>query len=155
MAKSFFSSYVTGDGELDRKLEQLKEKTRKKFTRAALSKGGNVIVRSIKAESPVGKTKKLKKSIGKSLKKVKSFQTGEDFQGLRAGANVGKKAEKSAPHTHLNVLGTQDRVTKKGKSTGKMKANDFIKRGATKALPVADALIKSELLKRITAEANK
>lgn len=155
MAKSFFESYVTGDAALDRKLEQLKEKTRKKFTRAALSKGGTLLVRSIKAEAPVGKTKKLKKSIGKSLKKVKSFKTGEDFQGLRAGANVGKKAERSAPHTHLNVLGTQERFTKSGKSTGKMTANDFVKRGATKALPAVDAAIKAELLKRIDSEANK
>lgn len=154
MAQSFFATYLTGDAALDRKLTEMKEKTRKKITRAAISKGGTVLVKSIRSETPVGKTRKLRKSIGKSLKKSRNFQTNEDFQGLRAGANVGKKAEKSAPHTHLNVLGTQERFHKSGKSTGKMTPNDFVKRGASKALPEVDATIKRELLKRIEKEAN-
>lgn len=155
MAKSFFATYLTGDKKLDRKLEQLGEKTRKRFTRSALGKGGTVIGRGIKSEAPVGKTKKLKKAIGKSTKKARNFKSGEDFQGLRVGANVGKKAAKSAPHAHLVILGTQERHHKSGKSTGKVQGNDFVKRGAKKSLSKADKVIKDDLLKKITAEANK
>lgn len=176
MAQSFFATYLTGDAALDRKLTQLKEKTRKKITRSAMSKAGTVLKKAIVAKTPVGKTKTLKKSIGASTAKSKNLKTGVDFQGLRVGPNVGKKNKtdedgniiprtKSAPHAHLVILGTQQRkITGKkrgpkstkrlGQPTGKVDGNPFVRKATNTAMPVAMAKLKTELLKKIEKEAN-
>ena len=177
MAKSFFATYLTGDVQLDRKLEQLQEKTRKKITRSAMGKAGTVLKKAIAAKAPVGKTKSLKKSIGASTKISKNFKSGIDFQGLRVGPNVGKTNKtdddgnikprtKSAPHAHLVILGTKHRkITGKkrgpentpnvGQPTGKVDGNDFVRTAARTAMPQAMRKLKDSLFKGIQKEANK
>lgn len=177
MAKSFFATYLTGDVQLDRKLEQLQEKTRKKITRSAMGKAGTVLKKAIASKAPVGKTKTLKKSIGASTKMKKYLKTSTDFQGLRVGPNVGKKNKtdddgniiprtKSAPHAHLVILGTQERkITGKkrgkdktknvGQPTGSVKPNDFVRKAANAAMPQAMHKLKDSLFRGIEKEANK
>lgn len=152
--QSFFETYLTGDAALDARLQALDVNTRKKYTRRAVGKGGTLLVRAIKRAAPVGKTRNLKKAIGRSLKKVKE---GNDkfFQGLRVGMNVGKKAARQAPHGHLVVLGTRKRMTKKGKSTGRMPKNDFIKPVVRSQWPKVKSKIASELAKDIFGEASQ
>ena len=152
--KSIFETYLTGRPFLNAKLKRLDIKTRKKYTRSALSQGGTVIVKAIKRAAPVGKTRNLKKAIGKSLKKAQQDPSGEHFQGLRAGMNVAKKLPNQAPHGHLNVLGTKRRKTKSGKSTGKMPKNDFIRRAVRSSLPKAKRKIAQVLKRKIKSGAN-
>lgn len=152
--KSLFETFLTGDKRLDAKLERLDTRTRKKFTRSALGKAGTIIVKAIKRNTPVGLTKRLKRAIGKSLKKVKQT-AGKFFQGMRAGVNVGKKLSRSAPHGHIVVLGTKTRTTKKGKSTGKVVPNDFARKAMKSSMGRANRTIKDTLLQKIQAEANK
>lgn len=150
--KSFFETYLTGDRQLDARMSLLDKRTRKKYTRRAVGKGGTILVRALKRAAPVGKTRNLKKAIGRSMKKVKQ---GADkfFQGLRVGMNVGKKITRQAPHGHLVVLGTRKRKTKSGKSTGRMPKNDFIKPVVrANARKVRDK-IAAELKKDIMGEA--
>lgn len=177
MAKSFFATYLTGDAQLDKKLERLQEKVRKKVTRSAMGKAGTVLKKAIAKRAPVGKTKALKKSIGASTKISKNFKSGVDFQGLRVGPNVGKTNKtdddgnikprtKSAPHAHLVILGTKSRrITGKkrgientpnvGQPTGKIDGNDFVLKAASSAMPQAIRKLKDSLYKGIEKEANK
>lgn len=133
-------------------MKALDKKTRKKLTRRAVSKGITILVRALKRAAPTGKTKNLKKAIGRSSKKVKK---GEDkyFTGSRVGMNVGKKMAKQAPHGHLVVLGTRQRKTKKGKSTGRMPKNNFIKPVVKSNLKKVRSKIAAELKKDIMQEA--
>lgn len=153
--QSAFETYLTGDKELDAKLTRLDKNTRKKYTRRALGKGGTVIVKAIKRNTPRGKTGNMRRAIGKSLKKSKADMGGNYFQGMRAGMNVGKKAARQAPHGHLNILGTKQRKTKTGKGTGKMTPNDFIRTAVVSALPQSKRTIAQSLAESIAAEANK
>lgn len=155
MAKSVFSTYVTGKRRLDKKLDKLEDNVRSKLMRRNISKAGTVLRKAIAAAAPVGETKKLKKSIGKSTKKVRGASGGVDFQGLRVGTNVGKKGEKQAPHAHLVVLGTKKRTTTEGKSTGRMKKNNFVKKAAKRSMRAAVRKLRTELLKDIQKEARK
>jgi len=150
---SFFSVAVTGDKELDKRLDKLKEDVRKKIMRASMGKAGTAGVRIFKQGAPKGPTGNLKRSIGRSLKKVKGTKGGPDFQGLRMGPNVGKKrfkkgqvnAKGRAPHAHIVILGSRQG----------QKPNGFMKRHSGKALRAASVVLKREVLIRINKEANK
>lgn len=156
MARSIFTTYVTGKRRIDKKLDRLEDKVRTKFMRSNVSKAGTVLRKAVAAAAPVGKTKKLKKAIGKSTKKVRGQgDGGADFQGLRVGTNVGKKGDKAAPHAHLVALGTKKRQTKDGKSLGRMKKNDFVKKAAKRAWRAAIRKLRSGLWSDIKKEARK
>lgn len=129
---------ITGDKQLDRKLQQLGKRGRT-IARQATKQGGTVLAKEIRRRAPVGKTKSLKKSIG--AKSGRSKGNGEGVITAKAGVNVGKKKKSRttksgrvikanyAPHGHLATLGTKARRTKSGANRGSVKANDFVMRG--------------------------
>lgn len=119
---------ITGDRELDRQLEGL----RKRDIRSAVTKGINAgmtpIVKEVRLRAPVGKTRMLKRSIGKRIMKGQPTDT---MQG-KIGVNVGKRTKRSrkaAPHSHLVALGTRPRYTKAGAYRGIMPQNEFVNQG--------------------------
>lgn len=138
---------ITGDKQLDRQLLKLATRDIKRIQRNAVNKALTVISKAIRNQAPVGKTRGLKKSIGKRFKRKK--RTGEIE--AKAGIHVGKKKAKlevsrgglrglfgakrtvyktaNAPHAHLVAAGTTPRYTKRGAYRGVMPSNDFVDRG--------------------------
>ncbi len=140
---------ITGDKELDRLLYQMGEKSVRKIARIPLGKGLTVVARAIRREVPAAttaghKNKRIKQAIGKRNKKNRR----KGYHEAKAGIHVGKK--KGAPHAHLLALGTKERFSgKRGvvvrdakvHRKGRVKPNDFVKRGLQNA--------DSEAMKRI------
>lgn len=143
---------ITGDKELDRQLEGL----RKRDIRSAVTKGINAgmtpVVKEVRLRAPVGKTKLLKRSIGKRIMKGQPIDT---MQG-KIGVNVGKRTKRSrkaAPHSHLVALGTRTRTTKAGANRGIMPQNDFVNRGFAVAQSTARDRMRRkvvEVLRKLT-----
>ena len=139
-------SSVTGDKELTKQLTAIARGVRK-ATRRAVNKGLTVIRKAVADEAPVGKTRSVKKSIGKRLNKL-SGSTPE-ITG-KVGPGVGKKKLKkdgsksdTSPHAHLAVLGTVERFTKRGASRGIMPQNDFVSRGFARSQTAAAAKVEA------------
>ena len=142
---------LTGDKRLNRKLAHLAKKGQKKVARSALSKGLSVIAKGIRKEAPVGKTKAVRKAIGKRLRKNK--RTG--IHEAKVGVNVAKKKGKQAPHGHLVAAGTAERQHKSGKSTGSVDPNPFVERGFRATQGKAMSTIKKTMRDGIEKEARK
>lgn len=122
---------ITGVKEVDAMLKGLSGKAAERISSAALSGGTTVLRREMRKAAPVGKTGKLKKSIGSRNEKDK--RTG--VRSAKAGINVGRQRKTTirAPHGHLVALGTNDRYTDQGFSRGAMPKNDFIRDATAKA----------------------
>lgn len=140
--------FTTGDKELDKILETLGRRY-KSITRRAIKAGLKVLGKAIKQDAPKGKTKALKKSIGERFKRTR-----KDEVEAKVGINVAKKpanekgetkSGSQAPHGPMNVLGTKLRFTKRGKSTGQMNPNGFVRRAVNRAKSQALAKIRANL----------
>lgn len=157
---------VTGVKELDRKLKKVETKLANKAARAGLLKGVRLGAKLAKKEVP-SKLKSVKKSIGSSVKKSKGGES-KGITQAKFGVSVGKKSKakpaKRSSHggvgitsdnVHWFVLGTANRETSSGKSTGRMPANDIIqkafKSGKSKirkaVVSKATEVLKKELAK--------
>lgn len=123
------SGAVTGSDELDRQLEALQVRIVRRATSSGTNAGMTVIARAVRVRAPVGKTKAVKKNIGKRL--VKGQPTGTLLG--KVGVNVGKrsaaKSRRFAPHGHLVTLGTVDRYTARGAYRGRGPINSFVSQG--------------------------
>lgn len=160
---------IQGLEQLQRKMKDLPVRVQKKISRKALSRGGTVLVKAIRSETPKGKTKAAAKEIGKKIKTVNGQAV------MKVGAGLGsktKKSKQSEPHSHLLILGTQPRYTgqrswktKGGRTTrktgnkkafrGQMKPDPIVKRGAAKGSQAAAAEVKRVMAEEIAKEAAK
>lgn len=145
---------LTGDVRLNALLKALPENVQRKYARQALGRGMTILVKAAKAMAPVGETGALKASIGKRFKR----DTRSGVTTAKVGINVGRAAAKTyrrTPHGHLVALGTGERVTKDGKSTGRMPANSFFRDAANSVEPQVKAKIIDVLWQKISQEARK
>lgn len=137
--KAAAAVFITGDRELDRQLALLEKRDARRINRVGVNKGLAIIAKAIRRAAPVGKTRALKKDIGKRF--ARNRRSGEIE--AKAGVGVGKKkvnrrgVSGRANHSHLVALGTQSRVTKSGASRGVMPANDFVTQAFASAQPSA------------------
>ncbi|TXH43407.1 MAG: hypothetical protein E6Q97_34100 [Desulfurellales bacterium] len=120
---------VEGMTELRQKLTTLGPRVERKVCRRAINRGAAVIQKGIRAAAPVGKTRSIKKEIGKKVNAKKKGQIT-----VKIGVGVGRKkkpkpkktllgrilgafrkksssTDSASPHGHLVALGTQDRYT--------------------------------------------
>lgn len=171
---------ITGEKEIDRKLERLEKKSARKVARRAVNKSTRTVTNAIKQEAPKGRRHRdalgrfaterkstvntLSKAIGQRALK-KSEAAGQ--VAAKTGVGVGKRKKKEgkrAPHAHLVALGTRRRKRRKvggvfkgasRKSTGRMPANDFVKRGYSKSKAIAFSELRKLVAEGIEKEANK
>jgi len=151
---------VTGDRKLDRELERLGDRTAKRINAAAVRSGMAVIRKAVKAEAPRGPNGNIKRAIGARFRKKRTTGIYE----AKVGANVGKRINQrttksgkiqkanSAPHAHLVILGTAERLTKSGARRGTMKPNNFVDRGFAKSQGHALSVMKRRLREGIDRE---
>lgn len=165
---------LTGDKQIERLLRGLQDKAADRVAKSVINAELTALVKAQRRLAPVGKTGRLKKSLGKSLKR----KAKTDYR-AKAGLNVGTKTEKSlqtkkgrgqANHGHLVALGTRQRFRKTigGKfayvvrpsstqlSAGVMPRNDFIRRAtaqATAGLQAAGLKAAAKAIKRELAKA--
>lgn len=161
-------AYLTGDKELEATLKRLSDKSADRVARSALGAGLSVLAKAMKKLAPVGKTGNLKQSIGRRLEKGKRGGTIV----AKAGVNVGKGAQKkgrTAPHSHLVVLGTKLRVRERlgGKfawithptpqqlSTGIMPSNPFIRNATQSSKGAVQAAMRKRAAKKLAQEIAK
>lgn len=142
---------VTGIKELDAKLERLEKRDSRRVGRKALGKGLTVVARAIRKRAPVGKTKRLKKSVGSRQKKNRR----KGIQEAKAGIGVGGRRNKLAPHGHLVGLGTGPRVTGDLSYRGEMPANPFVRQGMTASKASSHSAIVAELRKGLEKAARR
>lgn len=141
------TGHITGDKALQKRLEQIRRGLRR-ATRKATNKSLTVVRKAVVTEAPVGRTRRLRKDIGKRLNK-----SGQSMEiSGKVGPNVAKRKlnrdgskTNRAPHGHLNVLGTVARFTKRGARRGSMPQNDFVTRGFVKSQSSAASTMKSSL----------
>lgn len=152
-------------------LEQFKESTQRRIARGGVSKALRVLAKGIKGKVPP-QFKDIKKVIGVRMAK----SVGVNPSG-KTGAGVGVKAKKrkeqkqkrdkkregrpgvgiGAENVHWFVLGTQDRKTKKGVSTGRMppQVPDIVKDGVTSSWSAAQQKMIDHIRAEIPKEAAK
>jgi hypothetical protein len=155
-------------------LSQFGASTQRRTLRQATSKGLRVLQKSVKAEIP-SEWKQVKPLIGVRMLKAVA---GQDPAG-KVGAGVGKqtKARKaraadraaqgrsgakkgvgiSASNVHWPILGTGQRQTKSGKSTGRMPPQipDIVKNGVRAGYPQAVTVMIGAVQEGIDKEASK
>lgn len=164
---------VEGMAELKQKLSTLGPRVERKVCRRAINRGASVIQKGIQSAAPIGKTKSIRKEIGK---KVNAKKPG--LVTVKIGVGVGKKKKsakgaKSEPHGHLIALGTGDRYTgtrtwktrkglKRSRQTGNRKAyrgrvtpKPFVKQGTAASQGQAQSVIVSTMREGIEQEAKK
>lgn len=119
-------SLTIDDKGLQRKLKAMTpQETGKVFTQAISAVSGP-LVRAVKANTPVGPTGNLKRSIARNTRKYRGGKLVFGF--------VGPNWWNQGRHGHLVEHGTTARYTKTGKSTGVAQPRPFLK-------PVFDANI--------------
>lgn len=169
--------YLTGDDQIEKAIQYLKDKSADKIAKSVMGAGLTVFAKEMKKEAPKGATRQLEASIGKRLERNK--RTG--LVTAKVGINVGKtkkgKTRKLAPHSHLVGLGTQTRTRKSiggrfsgyervhldGSSipgnpqllTGAMPANPFVKKAYQRARSSATAAMRKRAEKKLITEAAK
>jgi hypothetical protein len=155
---------ITGVKELDANLQRLKLGTANKVARPALRAGARVLLKSMKARVPA-QHKDAKRALGMAVDAKRGVQR------AKVGAGVGK-AYKAEPkrsgknsggvgiggrNAHWFFLGTGDRVTKSGKSTGQMKPlmPGLVKDATQASKPEIETAIRTEATKQLTKLAKK
>jgi len=153
---------LTGDKELDARLNKIKLRAANKIVRPAMLRGMRLILKSIKSRVPTN-LKGAKRAMGMSLK-VKG-----DAAVAKIGAGVGKRKKKStakegpvrakgsgvgigARNIHWFILGTGPRTQKKtGQDTGSMPAQipDAVKGGFSSSGASALAAMREEIKKKL------
>jgi len=118
---------ITGDKAIDRRLANLSKRGSQRAITAGVNAGMTPIVKAIRAAiNATSASSELKrearKTVGKRFKKARG-RTRE----AKAGFAVGKKKKQhgvgiSSRNIHWPVLGTDERATKAGGSTGQMPA---------------------------------
>lgn len=166
IAKSKSASRIlTGDKEIDRKLERLKTGVANKIVRRGMTKALRLITKGIKSEVP-SPYKDAKRAIGYRFDKKGGAS--RDQVRAKAGAGVGKQRKPkergkgrrgvgiSGANIHWAILGTDERQTKTH-PTGVMPPimPDIVKAGFNKTSSQAMAVIASEVTAGIEAEAAK
>lgn len=136
---------ITGIAEVDRRLKRIEGRDARRIARNAVDKGLTVGRRAVAGGVPVGKTKQLKKAIGRRFKKNRNT----DLYEGKIGINVAKKKERQARHGHLVGAGTTRRRTRSGANRGVMKANDFVSAGWSRVKGVVRSTIRRHLKEQI------
>lgn len=157
---------ITGDRELIRNLEAVRDSMQRSVLKRGLSKAVRILTKSMRAQVPAD-LKSMKQAIGGRL----IAQTKLDQFAAKAGAGVAKKTEAakkratakaekrkqsekrgagiSAQNVHWFILGTKKRTVKKtGKNVGLMPplASYVIKNGFAGGASNAAAVIRSEIV---------
>lgn len=139
---------VQGADEVIRAMEHIVSKDVVKVLRTAVTKGSRIVAAKIRAAAPIGKTKRLRKSVSVRSPKRK-----------RKGEAVAKLAKVRAPHAHLIEQGTKQRRTKSGANRGLVTPRPFSRRAFRaaqgEAVQKVEAEIKSGIDKAINAAATK
>lgn len=143
---------VEGVDELLQVLDTLgAPKATKRVARVGLNAGLTVIASAQRRSTPVGKNKRLKRAIGKRLKKNRQNGIHE----AKAGINVAKKGNKRAPHGPIVALGTRMRKTRTGANRGRVRVNNWIQRATLAARPRTLQTMRLKTLSAIEKEAAK
>jgi hypothetical protein len=122
---------LTGQDDIDKQLSKLKIGVANKVARPALTKAARHLLKATKAKVPPDK-KPMKRAMGMAVDTKGGRNRNQ--QRAKVGAGVGKASKAEAtrsgkntggvgiggPNIHWAVLGTEDRTTKAGKSTGAM-----------------------------------
>ena len=164
---------VYGDKQLDRKLKSLKEKTAKRIAHAGVRKGVQTLAKFIKKDVP-SRFKNARKGVGwKATKgrKASKYRLKNVAAQAKAGVGVGVKARrrkilkaadvKAGPRTgkgigigwgnfHWWVLGTKNRTTRGGKSTGSTK--EQMPGFAAKAAAKSKSAVKTAMAKEVARQ---
>lgn len=154
---------ITGDKELDAALQRLKLGTANKVARPALAKGARVLLKNMKGRVPPDK-----KYIKRALGMVVDAKGGEkkDEQRAKVGAGVGKSSKVEAkrsgkntggvgiggPNVHWALLGTGQRKTESGRSTGAMppQVPGLVQDAAKSSAAEVKSAIREEATRRLT-----
>ena len=164
---------ITGVRKLDKKLQRLKTKSRKKIIRAGARAGLGVAAKEMKGDVPP-RFKAARKAMGFTLRKEKG--NGPKQTVGKVGVGVGKKRAKlqadaakeqatrsgggvgiSGFNFHWWILGTGERTTKAGKSTGRMKAQlpNFAAMSVSKSRGKISRKVEENVRKGLKREAAK
>jgi hypothetical protein len=160
---SKISSNITGDKKIDRKLKRLAKSGQKRIARAALGKALTVLARGVRnAIDP--KQKSAKKTVGTKNKKNKKTGIHEAKVGFGVGKQPKKKQRGNRPgvgisktNIHWLLLGTKNRTTEKGKSTGAMPpvGKGWLKNGLKAAEPEAFRVMQETVKTKLAQEVAK
>jgi hypothetical protein len=158
-----FFTEVHGYEIIDKKIELLIAKGSKAASRAGISKGMTIIARGIRKAVPP-KQKSVKKAVGQRFKKTKEKHKVDAKVGLGVGKRTQLKERDgkrpgvgiSKQNVHWWELGTKQRTTKKGKSTGRMrKGPPVVREGFHATKTQARKAITDTMRAKIKAEARK
>ena len=116
---------VKGFDELSRQIKKLGDSPKRTEILAIQRKISRPLVVKAKAETPVGKTGRLKKSIG--FKRGKSRNVIQSWVEPKIKAGDSRK-NSGAWRSHFVHDGTKVRIAKKGGNRGAIKANPFLER---------------------------
>jgi hypothetical protein len=156
---------ITGDKRIDRKLKRLAGSAQRRIARAGLAKQMTNLSRGIRNAIPPDQ-KSAKKTIGRKNKK--NPKTGQHE--AKVGLGVGKRTKStkqrdpkkggkgiSKENIHWLVLGSKERRTKSGRSTGKMPRapEDWVKNGVRATQAEATKAMKDVMKLKILEEAAK
>jgi hypothetical protein len=148
--------FVVGDKEIARLLGDLEANVSRKIMVSAISMGNSEVVKGIRAEIPTPKTGSraaLRKRIGKS--KVRVVRK----KGVaKAGVGVGRPRiarGDSGGWLNLLAIGTSQRMTKNGRLTGRVIADDFVPRGARRSGAAAQRKMRLKALAMFKKETAK
>jgi len=167
-----FQFTVEGVEAVQRAFKELPKKLAKKVIRQAQRKGAKIFAQAIRANAPVGKTGKLKKSIKvRSSIGTKTFPKAQIAIAVLVG-EAGRKGDKGAGirrpfYTHMQEKGwtAGKRIKRGGKVVGYKKGitgpvrripgKHFAKRALVSKESQVRALVISEILEGIEREAKQ
>lgn len=158
---------LTGVEELDKKLEGLKNGAANKISRPALTKAARYLLKVMKQNVPAN-MKDAKRALGMRVDQKGGKSKNEQRSKVGAGVGRGSKAEPKGNRSsggvgiggqniHWFILGTQNRVTESGKSTGSMPSQmpRIIQNATTSARSEMLAIMRNEVFTRLAALAGK
>jgi hypothetical protein len=157
---------LTGLKELDAKLRNLANRELRKIARAGIKAGLREMAKGIRREIPA-QYKDAKKAIGVNARKARVGDAKGQYQ-AKVGAGVGKKAKApaersgsgvglSAANIHWAILGTGERHTQTGASTGAMPAilGGIVQRGVATSEAAAIAAVQSKMAAQLAKSAQQ
>jgi len=124
MARQAFRFKFSGAKELERALNELPKATRKSVLRAALRKAAVPVVNDARRMAPRGDEPGYRMADSITVGAISKRQSRGDAAG---GVVVGIGPTSNHRHAHLVEFGTGERISKTGKSSGRMPARPFLR----------------------------
>lgn len=151
--------YVTGDYQLDKRLEAVGNRIARKAIASGLRAGLNTVVRAIRQEVD---NQRVKKVVASRFKRKTRLGITEAKAGAGVGKGSGSESSRGRPgvgiskqNAHWYFLGTSARFTKAGARRGRMPKSNAVSVGYAVSKQLAMSKVRNKIAEVIDKEVRK